>query len=139
MQDHNKFVRDTYTQSFPLSCICFIIVLNVLPGICSLQSPFIMQCHRLNFALFPTTDQSEARIFAVSATVHHWYNNINSQLDATITNLIDNYNQLNMFRTIISPILRRIRLCLQLVVPCTDEADCWEHRWCVIPQAVNTV
>ena len=32
------------------------------------------------------------------------YNNINSRLDATITNFIDNYNQLNMFRTIISPI-----------------------------------
>jgi len=26
------------------------------------------------------------------------YNNINSQVDATITNFIDNYNQLNMFR-----------------------------------------
>jgi len=44
------------------------------------------------------------------------YNNINSQLNATITNFIDNYNQLNMFRAIISPILRSTRLCLQLVV-----------------------
>ena len=43
-------------------------------------------------------------------------NNINSQLDATITNFIDNYNQLNMFRAIISPILRSTRQCLQLVV-----------------------
>ena len=43
-------------------------------------------------------------------------NNINSQLDATITNFIDNYNQLDMFRAIISPILRSTRLCLQLVV-----------------------
>ena len=43
-------------------------------------------------------------------------NNINSQLYATIANLIDNYNQLNMFRAIISPILRSTRLCLQLVV-----------------------
>jgi len=34
------------------------------------------------------------------------YNNINSQLDATITNFIDNNNQLNMFRAIISPTLR---------------------------------
>ena len=34
------------------------------------------------------------------------YNNINSQLDATITNFIDNYNQLNMIRAITSPILR---------------------------------
>jgi len=32
----------------------------------------------------------------VCVTVYHWYNNINSQLDATITNLIDNYHQLNM-------------------------------------------
>jgi len=43
-------------------------------------------------------------------------NNINSQLDAIITNFIDNYNQLNMFRAIISPILSSSRLCLQLVV-----------------------
>jgi len=44
------------------------------------------------------------------------YNNINSQLDATITNFIYNYNQFNMFRAIISPILRSTRLCLQLVI-----------------------
>ena len=31
---------------------------------------------------------------------------INSQLDVKITNFIDNYNQLDMFREIISPILR---------------------------------
>ena len=37
-------------------------------------------------------------------------NNINNQLDATITNLIDNYNQLNMFRAIILPILKSTRL-----------------------------
>jgi len=37
-------------------------------------------------------------------------NNINSQLDATITDFIDNYNQLSMFRAIISPILRSTRL-----------------------------
>ena len=35
--------------------------------------------------------------FDICVTVHHWYNNINSQLDATITVFIDNYNQLNMF------------------------------------------
>ena len=35
--------------------------------------------------------------------MHHWYNNINSQLDATITNFIDNYNQLNMFQAKLSP------------------------------------
>jgi len=43
-------------------------------------------------------------------------NNINSQLDTTITNFIDNYNQFNMFQVIISPILRSTR---QLVVQCT--------------------
>ena len=47
----------------------------------------------------------------VCVTVHRWYNNINSQLDATITNFIDNYNQFNMFRAIISPIIRSTRLC----------------------------
>ena len=31
------------------------------------------------------------------------YNNINSQLDATVTKCIDNYNQLNMFRAIFRP------------------------------------
>jgi len=31
-------------------------------------------------------------------TVHHRYNNINSQLDATITDFINNFKQLNMFR-----------------------------------------
>jgi len=56
------------------------------------------------------------RAFDVCVTVHRLYNNINSQLDATITNFIDNYNQLNMFQAIISPILRSTRLCLQLVV-----------------------
>jgi len=30
-----------------------------------------------------------------------------------------------MFRAIISPILRRTRLCLQLVVQCTDDAAGW--------------
>ena len=54
--------------------------------------------------------------FDVCVTVLHRYNNINSQLDATVTNFIDNYNQLNMFLAITSPILRSTRLCLQLVV-----------------------
>ena len=40
-------------------------------------------------------------------------NNVNSQLDATVTNFIDNYDQLNMFR---ATILRSTRLCLQLAV-----------------------
>jgi len=54
--------------------------------------------------------------FVVCVTVHHRYNDINSQLHAKIINFIDNYSQLNMFRAIISPILRSARLCLQLVV-----------------------
>ena len=52
----------------------------------------------------------------VCVTVHHWYNNINNQLDETIMVFINNPNHLNMFRVMISPILRSIRLCLQLVV-----------------------
>ena len=60
--------------------------------------------------------------FDVCVTVHHWYNNINSQVDATITHFIHNYNQLNMFLAIISPILRSTRLCLQFVVQCTGDA-----------------
>ena len=35
---------------------------------------------------------------------------LNNQLDATITNFIDNYNQLNMFRAKISPILSSTKL-----------------------------
>jgi hypothetical protein len=42
-------------------------------------------------------------------------NNIDNQLDAKIT-VINNSNQLDMFRATISPIFRSIRLCLQLVV-----------------------
>jgi len=47
--------------------------------------------------------------------------NTNSQLAATITDFIDNYNQLNMFRAIISSILRSTRLYLQLVLLRMDE------------------
>jgi len=50
--------------------------------------------------------------FDVCVTVHHRYNNINSQLDATITDFIDNNNQFNMFRAIIWPIVMSTRLCL---------------------------
>jgi len=39
----------------------------------------------------------------------------NNQLDATMT-VYYNFNQLEMFRAIVSPILRSTRLCLQLVV-----------------------
>jgi len=69
------------------------------------------------------------------------FNNINSQLGATFTNVIDNYNRLNMFRAIISPILRNTRLCLQhrrcclLVTKMTSN----HHRRFIIPQVVNTV
>ena len=41
---------------------------------------------------------------------------INSQIDAKIKKIIENYNQLNMFRAIISPILRSTRMLLRLVV-----------------------
>jgi len=32
-----------------------------------------------------------------------------------------------MSLAIISPIIRSTRLCLQLVVKCTDDAACWQH------------
>jgi len=44
-------------------------------------------------------------------------------------NFIDNFNHLNMFRAIISPILRRIKLCLQLVVWSTDDVASWWPGW----------
>ena len=52
---------------------------------------------------------------------HCCNSNMNSQVDTTITNAIDNYKQLNMFRAIISPILCvhsfwYAALCLQLLV-----------------------
>ena len=81
------------------------------------------------FNFFPS---KQAVKFYVCVTVHHWYNNINSQLDATITYFIDNHNQLDMFRAIISPILRSITLCLQLVVYCTGDTACWQYRRCII-------
>ena len=49
---------------------------------------------------------TEALITENNNTNCTYSNNTNSRLDATITNCIDNYNQLNMFRAIISPILR---------------------------------
>jgi len=54
--------------------------------------------------------------FHVRVTVYNRYNNINTQLDVTIKNFIDNYNHLSMFQVTISPIFRSTRLCLQLVV-----------------------
>jgi len=47
-------------------------------------------------------------------------------------NFINNFNQLNIFRAIISPILKSTRLCLQLVVKSTDDAACWQHRRSVL-------
>jgi hypothetical protein len=44
-----------------------------------------------------TSDKDQ--IFNVCVAVHQCYNNTKSQLDATITNFIDNYNQLNNFST----------------------------------------
>jgi len=73
------------------------------------------------------------------------YNNINNQVDVTITFFINNPNQLNMFRAMISPIFRSTRLCLQIVVKCTggaaglDKVTCWQHRRYILPQAANTV
>ena len=61
-------------------------------------------------ALLQLRVQGRENEFDVCVTVHHWYNTINSRLDATITNFTDNYNQLNMFRVFISPILRSTRL-----------------------------
>jgi len=57
----------------------------------------------------------------VEITQNHSTNN---QLDATIQ-FISDFNQLNMFRAIISPILRSTTLCLQLVVKCTEEVAFW--------------
>jgi len=66
------------------------------------------------FGVFPNIRHfRSSRAFDVCVAVHHWYNNINSQLEAKITNFIDDYN---MFRAIISPTLRSTILCLQLVV-----------------------
>ena len=64
----------------------------------------------------PETIKGTSSEFDVCVTVHHWYNNINSQIDAKITNFVDNYNQINMSGAIISPILSISRLCLQIVV-----------------------
>ena len=66
---------------------------------------------KLHYQTFPGSQQCQET--DVCVTVHHWYNSINSQLE---NNFINNFNQLNMFRAIISPILRSTRLYLQFVV-----------------------
>jgi len=40
-------------------------------------------------------------------------------------NFLNNFNQFNIFRALISPILRSTRLCLNLVAKSTDDAACW--------------
>jgi hypothetical protein len=40
-----------------------------------------------------------------------------------------------MFRAVISPILRSTRLCLQLVVQCTDGVASWQYRQRIIQQS----
>ena len=64
-------------------------------------------------------------IFKITLYISSEDSIVNSQLDARITNFIDNYNQLNMFWAIVLPILRSTRLCLQLVVQSTDDAARW--------------
>ena len=92
-------------SSWASSCH-FTFMIRVIP-LC-LDYGFVINCKQSNPTFIYWVD--------VSVTVHHWYNNINIQLDATITNFTDNCSQLNMFRAIISPILRSTRVCLQLVV-----------------------
>ena len=111
-----------------------------LKTLCSCLS-YDTRCREWGFYAF-SSSKSTKYVFDVSVTVHHWYNNINSQLDVTIIIL---FNHLNMFRAIMSPNLRSTRLCLQLVVYSTDdEVECCllvssrQHRQCIIPQAVNT-
>jgi len=67
----------------------------------------------------------KSSLFSYRTGLH--YISINSQLDETVTNFIDNYNHLSMFRAIISPTLRSTRLCLQLGTavpphPCHQQA-----------------
>jgi len=52
---------------------------------------------------------------------------------------INNSNQQNVFQAIILPVLRSTRLCLQLVIQCTNDAASQQHHRCIIPQALNTV
>jgi len=63
----------------------------------------VMWCSHRQFKLLRSVVFPSKNQFDVCVTTHHWYNNINSQLDATITNVIDDYNQLNMFWVKLSP------------------------------------
>ena len=61
-------------------------------------------------------------------------NNIDNQLDATVTDYY-NSSELNMFQAIILPIFRSTRLCVTafgIIYPATGG----QHRPCIIPQAV---
>jgi len=73
-----------------------------------------------------------------------FHNHINSQLDATITVFIDNYNQLNMFRAIIPPILKSDAVYslwynAPAMLPAGDNDEVQLAKCFFIPQAVNTV
>ena len=63
------------------------------------------------------------------------YNKINSQLDATIIIFINNFNQLNMFRAILSSILWCTKGALKFHRMLLTSR---QHRRCFILQAVNT-
>jgi len=111
VEDH----RSNDTVSHPSNLTPFHFFVNVIVIICSVGRKYnTVLCVTV---LVSNLDQATDHfVFDVCGTVHHRYNNINSQVDATVTNVIDYYNRLNMFRAIISPILRSTRLCLQLVV-----------------------
>jgi len=59
--------------------------------------------------IFKHIDSGTVPVFVITLIV----NILHFQKD---NNFINNFNQLNMFQAIISPVLRSARLCLQLVV-----------------------
>ena len=86
--------------------------------LCALRSTCVIlntviKCYSCSLPSELLSQLFTAHKFDVCVTVRHWYNNINNKLDATIMAFINNPNQLNMFRAMISPILRSTRLCLQ--------------------------
>jgi len=101
-----KIPRQVHQKRYSLDCLTLDNETDRLPQNIGNQLPINPASHsrRWNISIFEILNLKKR------------YCNIYSQLDATITNFIDNYNQLNMFRAIISPILRSTRLCVQLVV-----------------------
>jgi len=80
-------------------------------------------CNRMTFKVTHPSQQNKVPPTAMfsdpadtTKKYTYFYNNINNQTDATIMLFINNLNQFNMFRAMISPIIRSTRLCLQLVV-----------------------